>query len=851
MSQKSANGPLSSEREFTHRTARMAWLANLGQDFRQGLRMFAKNPVFTIVTVLTLALGIGANTAMFSTMNAVLLRYIPVEEPERVVHLRTSSLPSYANQTGNTSNSFSGHTFLQLRQQSSESLSDVMGYVPLSNSGEVAVRYGAQPETAQVMMVSGNFFSGLGVAAARGRTLNAEDETKSAPVVVLSQAFWTRRFARNPSVLGETLSIKGVPFTVVGVAAGGFDGVVQNSKTDMWIPLQTRSELGPWGQQVQGAQFDYDSPNWWFLMMIGRLAPETTREQALAQLQPLYYNSVYAQTEPRENETIPQLYFESVRGMQSWTAAASHPMTLLMAMVLLVLVIACGNIIMLLLARNATRRREFGLRLALGAGRSHLFRQLLTESLLLVFAGGILGWFFASWATRLLGAWAETETGLAPDSTVLAFSFVVCIVVALAFGLIPLRAAARVPASQALRASSATSNQERKRFWGGRAMVAFQMALCLCLLVGAGLLVRTLVNLQDVDLGFQASQLLVFGIDPQRDSGTETLAFYRDLLDELRALPGVESVTVMGNRLGSGWSNNTNVFVDGVRATDPQGRSVLRWNVVGPDYFRTLGVPMLRGRDLKDADTLDAPRVLVVNRTFAETYLPGSDPLGHNVGLGGASQAFSIVGVAQDSKYSSVRESPRPMAYISYRQIPGIKKLHVELRTRSDPQALLPQVRSVVNRLDPEIPLMEPMTQEAQFEQSYSNSAVFATLALFFGVLAALLVAVGLYGTLAYRVARRTTEIGVRMALGARRDQVLWMMLRESLMVCLAGALIGLPLAYAAGQLLQSSLFGIQATDPVTFGAAALGVVIVTLLASFVPARRASSVDPLVAMRYE
>ncbi len=850
MPQRRPNSKEVSSREF-RRNSRLAWLANVGQDLRHGVRMFGKSPVFTIVAILTLALGIGANTAMFSAMNAVLLRYIPVADPEQVVHLRTTSLPRYSGQTGNSSSSFSGHTFLKLRELAPPTLSDLMAYVPLSTGGEIAVRYGTQPETAQVMMVSGNFFSGLGVKAARGRTFTSEDEASHAPVVVLSHAFWSSRFAGNPSVLGEVIAVKGIPFTIVGVAAPNFDGVVQGARTDLWIPLQTRPELGPWGQQVDGAEFVYDSPNWWFLMMIARLSAETTREQALAQLQPLFYSTVYSENEPDANEEVPQLFFQSVRGLQSLSAAASHPMTLLMAMVILVLVIACGNIIMLLVARNATRRREFGLRLALGAGSSHLFSQLLTESLLLVFAGGLLGWLFASWATGLLATWAEIETGLAPDATVLAFSISVCVAVALAFGLIPLRAAARVPASQALRASSATANQERQRFWSGRAVVAFQMALCICLLVGAGLLVRTLMNLQAVDLGLNASQLFVFGIDPQRDSDAESHAFYRSLLDELRALSGVESATLMGNRLGSGWSNNTSVHVDGVRATDAQGRSRVRWNIVGPDYFRTLGVPILQGRDLKDSDRLETPRVVVVNRTFVDAYLPGRDPLGHNVGIIDRDRPFAIVGVSQDSKYTSVRETPRPMAYINYSQLTGIKKLHVELRTRRDPQSLLPEVRKMVARLDPELPLMEPVTQQAQFEQTYSSSRMFARLALFFGFLAALLVAVGLYGTLAYRVARRTIEIGVRMALGARRGQVLWMMLRESLTVCLAGGAIGIPLAFAAGRLLESNLFGIDPGDPLTFVAAAIGVVLVTLTASFVPARRASSVDPMVAMRYE
>ena len=834
------------------RRSSLAWMAKLAQDLRHGVRMLGKSPVFTIVAILTLALGIGANTAMFSVMNAVLLRYLPVADPERVVYLRTTGLPNYSSQTGNSSRSFSGHTFERLREQAPQPLSDLMAYVPLSNGGEVAVRYGKQPETAQVIMVSGNFFSGLGVPAARGRTFNLQDEKSRAPVAVLGHAYWTRRFARDPSVLGQTLTIKGIPFTVVGVAASGFDGVTQGSQTDLWIPLQTRVELGPWGQSVQGAEFIYDSPQWWFLMMMGRLAPGVTRQQALAQLDPLFYSTVYSEQAPGPNEEPPRLRFASVRGLESLSEAAAHPATLLMGMVLLVLVIACGNVGMLLVARNATRRREFGLRLALGAGRSHLFSQLLTESLLMVFAGGLLGWFFALWATRLLATWAQLETGLAPDATVLAFTFAVCVLAALFFGLIPLRAASRVPASQALRVSSAASNQDRSRFWGGRAVVALQMALCICLLVGAGLLVRSLVNLQGVDLGFRSSNLFVFGINPQRATDAETFRFYRTLLDELRALPGVESATLMGNRIGSGWTNNTSVHIDGARATDARGRSRLRWNVVGPDYFQTLGVPILQGRDLRESDSPDSPRALVVNRTFVETYLPDRDPLGHGVGLSGSnSQPFAIVGVAEDSKYSGVRETPRPMAYVPYTQLTGIKMLHVELRTSRDPHTLLPEIRALAGRLDPELPLIDPTTQQAQFEQSYSDARLFARLSLFFGLLATLLVAVGLYGTLAYRVARRSIEIGVRMALGAQRKEVLWMILRQSLLVCLAGALAGLPLAFAAGRLLSSSLFGVEPSDPLTFISAVAGVVLVALAASFVPARRASSVDPLVAIRYE
>lgn len=826
-------------------------LNNVKQDVRLGLRMFRKQPLFTLVAVLTLALGIGANTAMFSVMNAALLRYLPVPDPQQVVHLRTTSLPGYSNQTGNTSNSFSGQIFLRMRDQQPSSLDDLMAYVPMALNGEVAVRFGSEPETASGMMVSGNFFSGLGVKAARGRVLNRQDEDSRAAVAVLSHAYWTRRFARSPSVINETIRIKGIPFTIVGVAAPRFNGLTPRAPTDVWIPLQSRPDLGPWGMPVQGASFNYDSPTWWFIMMVGRLSPGTTREAALAQLNPIFHNLVYAENLPQPLENPPKLYFDSSRGVENLAEAAAHPLGLLMAMVFLVLVIACGNIAMLLMARNATRRREFGLRLALGAGRLQIFRQLLTESLLLVLAGGALGWVFANWATGLLSAWSQLPADTAPDRTVLLFTFGVCILAAIIFGLIPLRGAARIPAVQALRASSATSNQESGRFWSGRAIIAAQMALCLAVLVGTGLLVRTLVNLRSVDLGLQTENLFVFGVNPKGTTDPENRLFYRRLIDDLRVLPGVEAVTLMQNRIGSGWSNNSSFQLDGARAVNSEGRSVLRWNVVGPDYFFTLGTPILQGRDLKDSDTFESPRVVVVNRTFVETYCPDGNALGRNVALFGPDRPYSIVGVAEDSKYSGVRESPRPMAYLPHAQTPRLKMMHVELRARRDPAQMVGEIRGVLGRIDPELPMIDPTTQQAQFEQTFSQASQFAQLSIFFGLLATFLVGVGLYGTLAYRVARRTIEIGVRMALGARRGQVLWMMFRESLLVCLAGAVLGIPLAIGGAYLLRSSLFGLQPDDPITFIAAAAAVVAVTLAASCIPARRASSIDPISAIRFE
>lgn len=848
-----------------HDTSRDAWgfswLSHMGQDLRYAARMLRKNAVFTVVAILTLALGIGANTAIFSVMNAVLLRYLPVADPQKVVYVHTTDLPPNSSQTGNTPDSFTQAIFEELRKQDG-GLSELFAYVPLG-TGRIGVRYGEEPEEVTGDMVSGNFFLGLGVRPARGRLFTVEDERTHAPVAVISHGYWTRRFARNPSVVGETLFVKGVPMTIVGVAAADFTGVVQGATTDLWIPFQTRMELSPWGASRPGPGVAasvspfYTLPNWWFLMMMGRLEPGVTREQALARLNPVFQRLAYSEGQkPPEGQQAAKLYFTSARGFETVKELAGNPISMLMAMVGLVLVIACSNVAMLLVARNTTRQREFSLRLAIGAGRTRLFRQLLTESLLLVTSGALLGWGLSFWFTRALTAWSELETDITPDDTVLLFTLGVSLVAAVIFGLVPLRGVMKIPAGQSLKTSAATAHQDRGRAWGGRIVVALQMSLCLALLVGMGLLVRTLRNLENVNLGFRAQNLIVFGVSPQKGMNTNDAAvrFYQQLLERMRVLPGVESATLMQNRIGSGWANNTNARVDGALAKDKDGNSRLRWNMVGPDYFHVLGTPILLGRDLKDSDGPKTPLVAMVNRTFAETYLPGREAIGHILSLsdGPGAARYTIVGVAEDSKYTGVRERPRPMAYLPYTQVGGgIGTLHVELRTNRTAESLLPEVRRAVRALDPELPLLRPMTQQAQFAATFSQERLFARLALFFGLLASLLVAIGLYGTLAYRVARRTMEIGVRMALGAQRGQVVWMTLRESLFVVLAGVVLGLPLAYGGATLLRSTLFGLEPTDPLTFAVAVAGITLVALAASLIPARRAASVDPMIALRYE
>jgi predicted permease len=818
------------------------------QDLRYGLRQLRRNPGFAAVAIITLALGIGANTAVFSVMNAALLRFLPVPNPQQLVYLDRNGRPEAAEEIGYLRYTFNFASFERLRTQHAV-FSDVMAFVPLA-IGKVPVRFGQVPEEVAADMVSGNFFTGLGVRPVRGREFALSDETRHSQVAVLSYNLWTRRFFRDPGVIGQTIYIKSVPFTVIGIAARGFTGVEPSgTATDLWIPFQSNPNVKPWGSLPQDAEGLYNSPKWWFLMMIGRLQPRMSWQRASARLQPVFQRAAYEGVgAPHPKERLPRLYFSATGGLEKLRESYQNPLTVMMTMVAMVLLIACINVAMLLIARNTVREREFAMRLALGARRGHVFRQLLSEGVLLVAAGVVLAWIFALWGTGVLAAWCRLNLSVAPDRTVLAFTIIIAAVVTLALGIAPLRNATRVPFSAALKAGGSAGASVSK-FRSRQVAIALQCALCLALLAGAGLLVRTLRNLETANLGFRASGLLVFGIAVPQSLQSDALHFYQTLTQRLRVLPGVESVTLTNLRIGSGWSNQHGVRVDGV---NPRGRqeAMVRWNEVGPDFCQVLGIRLLLGRDITDADSASAQRVAIVNQTFAERYLPGRIPLGHEIQID-RMRPFTIVGLARDSKYTSVSERPVPMAWVPYLQTGAVGKMTVELRAYLHPLTVLPQVRRAVSDFGPDVPLLQPMTQEAQMQESYSDERLFARLATFFGLLAALLVGTGLYGTLAYRVSRRSSEIGIRMALGAQRSQVLWMILRESLTVGAVGIVIGLPLALAGARLLASMLFELKPTDPWTYGAAVGGVLLLALAAGLIPARRAANVDPMVALRYE
>jgi predicted permease len=821
------------------------------KDYHYAIRQIRNSPGFAITVIATLALGIGANTAVFSVMNAVLLRMLPVHEPKQLFYLTHASMPPSVGNIADWRYTFGINVYRRLKEDQS-TFSDVIAYAPLSEH-KTAVRFADTPEEIDANEVSGNFFSALGVGMAAGQPFTSADEDQHSQAAVISYGYWMRRFNRDPSVIGKPIFVNGVPFTVTGVSAPGFYGVESGgSATDLWVPLQNRPELNAWGVPATSQNTLYSSPNWWSLMLMARLKHGVTRQQALARINPLFDHAAYETVgvEDRKNRQKLELALVSAQGLGTASSDYRDPLRVLMGMVALVLAIACVNIIMLLVARGSLREREFALRLALGAGRGPLFRQLLTESGVLVTVGSLLGWLFAVEATRLLAIWSELEVSLSPDMPVFLFTLAISSLSALLFGVAPLRTAARTEVGLVLKSSGTQTTSTRGRMLTGKVLIALQMAFCVVLLFASGLLLRTLRNYQNVDLGMRAENVLAVEVHPVgAPAYARSLAFYTQLTERLLALPGVKAVTLAELRPGTGWSDNAPLTIDGHLYPWDDGRNMLRSNLVGPDFFATLGIPIHAGRDISQSDTQTAQRVVVVNQTLVDRYLKGIYPIGHTVG--DAKHLATIVGVARDSKYASSDEDPMPMIWGSYRQQKMIQGMDVEIRASGDPMSLLPAVRRVVRGLDPNAPLGKSQLLRTGFEETYLMPALFARLAIFFGALAATLVAVGLYGTLAYRVSRRTTEIGVRMALGAARAEVLWMIVRESLSLIAVGLTVGLPLAWFTSRLMASMLFHLSPHDAVSLVAAGLGMLLVSLAAALIPARRAASIEPMQALRSE
>jgi predicted permease len=825
-------------------------MTDIAQDVRIALRQLRRAPGFTATAILTLALGIGANTAIFSALNAMLLKLLPVRDPQQlytVLLVNGGTQPPNTSGTGYGNTSFSYPVFAALRQKS-DVLAALIAHIPLS-SGKVPVRVGDMPTEKAGEEISGNYFSGLGVPMALGRGLTDAEESEHTPTVVISYRWWREAFADDPRVIGKTLYIKSLPFTIVGVTAPSFYGVSYHGAVDFWIPLETRPELNAWGQPVT-RNSTFGSPQWWAVPMLARLRPGVTPDQAQRILQPTFWHAASEGAGNLDPKKWPaHLGFEPLRGILGAADRYRTPLEIMMALVALVLLIACTNVALLVIARNTVRQHEFAVRMAVGAGVSRVFRQLLTESLLLVGAGALLGWILAAGVTRALAAWASIDSGLAPDWHVLFFTLAVASLSALAFGLAPLRGTMRVAIEQELKSSSQNMSQSRSRMMGGNAAMALQIALCLTLLAASALTVRSLLNYERQDLGMQAQSLLVFDVSPQSVStDAQAVLFYHRLLDRIRAIPGVQGASLVHFRPGSGWLYSGGITLDGATPRDTSGsRAEIYHNDVGPGFFQTMGIPLLQGRGIGDSDTAQSPGVVVVNEEFVRRFLKDG-ALGHRID---DHPGAEIIGVVKDSKYKRVAERDAPTVYYALAQRGMTGQVSVEVRAAASPTALLPEIQRAMHELDPDMPLQKPMTQAAQFEESYLTPRLFSRLAVGFGLLAAFLVATGLYGTLAYRVQRRRGEIGIRMALGASRITVLSMVLRESLWMALAGFAVGVPLCFVVSRLLRAQLYRLDALDPISFLTAIAITLFIVLGAALVPARRAASVNPTEALRAE
>jgi predicted permease len=836
--------------------------------------MLTKSPGFTAVTALTLALGIGANTAIFSLVNDVLLRSLPVKNPGELVLFRNIEGPrgrmsragenngSIDPATGReSSTSFSLLAFERFRDRH-PALSDVFAYAPFN---QINVLIDGQPETNVLgQLVSGSYYTGLGVPAILGRTLTPEDDRPSAePVVVISHRYWQSRFGGDSGVIGKTIQVNKVPATIIGVTPPGFAGAMQiGESADISAPLAHHARFQP-DRGASRAQ-----PWYWWIRVMGRLAPHATAAQARASLEPIFQEAA------REGWRAGQSLDTTPRDMPEPSTLAADPggkgendrrrqyaqsLRILMGLVSLVLLAACANVANLLLARGAARRREIALRLALGASRVRIIRLLLAESLLLAFLGAMLGALFAQWGRGLLVGLRQfggspAVLNLPLDGRVFGFTIAVTVGAALLFGLAPALRATRVNLTAEFQGGARQLGAgARSRF--SQSLMIVQVALSFSLLVSTGLFVRTLRNLQNVDPGFNRRHLALFRIDAVSAGYSQErfAALQARLQTRLESIPGVRAATFSRVALLAGVRSNRRITAPGY--TPPPGASMIfNLNGLAPNFLAAMEIPLVLGRGFTDHDAGAGPKVAIVNQAFARKIFGDENPVGRRLGFSSAPVAgateIEIVGVARDAKYTGLRETAPPTIYVPATQMPeGVANYCV--RTAGDPAAIFPAIRAAVSGLDPTLPVINLRTHEEQIARINSEELLFARLSGFFGFVALTLACVGLYGLMSFLVLHRTGEIGLRMALGALPGQALRMILRESLALVGVGVAIGLPATYGGSRFIQSMLFGLSPADPLTYGSVALILIVVALLAALLPARRAAQVEPMVALRSE
>jgi predicted permease len=860
-------------------------IETLLQDVRYAFRMLAKSPGFTAVVILSLALGIGANTAIFGLIDAVMLKMLPVRQPEQLMLLNwVSKGHSYAIQGYDGSDyedkmgrdvgtSFSYPIYRAIRARNT-AFSNVLGFADADQPLNVNA-YGLSG-LAKGEYVSGNYFSTLGVSAALGRTfVPTDDKAGASPVAVISYAYWTSRFGRDPSVVGRAIAVNNVPFTLVGVSAPEFFGLQAGRPTDAWIPLSTHMQVDPgWTWLPKGETVFSAGTEWWVLMM-GRLKPGVTPEQACASLDVIVRQEVAgieplppAQRRPDTSLQPPTTQLQAANGgLDELRRQFSQPLYVLMGLVGLVLLTACANVANLLLARSEGRHKEIAVRLALGAGRRRLIRQLLTESVLLAAAGGAGAVILAYWASGLLLKFMSSggdpiQLVVSPDLHVLGFTALVSLLTGIFFGLAPALRGTRLDLTPALkegagRVTGGASRGGRRRFGLGKALVIAQAAMSVLLLVGAGLFVRTLRNLETEDVGFDRTNILLFTVDASRSvyHGQRIATLYEEMQRRIEAIPGVRSSTLSRHALINDGRGGSDFYVQGY-VPKPGERAEISnvyTHYVGPRFVETFRIPVLFGRTIGDSDIEGAPKIALVNNAFARRYLGDGNPVGRRFGFEAAKDAeIAIVGVVGDARYGEMRDDPPPTVYFPYAQhLDILEFMTFEVRTAGDPRNLIPAVRQVVQNLDANVPLRDVITQTQQIDQATFQERLFARLSSLFALLALVLACVGLYGMMSYAVARRTNEIGIRMALGAERTKILWMVLQEAITLAGLGIVMGVPAVLAVSRLVATMLYGLKPTDPWTIFSAAAVLAAVAMLAGYLPAQQASRVDPMVALRYE
>jgi putative ABC transport system permease protein len=839
-------------------------MQTLWQDLRYGARMLLKAPGFTLIAVMTLALGIGANTAIFSLTDQILIRRLPVERPEELVVLRSPGPQGgYVWSDGDSAASFSYPMYKDLRDRGADVFSGLLARfaIPLSVAGAGQT---GQAERADGELVSGNYFEVLGVRPALGRVFSQEDDRAPGAhqVVVLSHAYWTRRFGADPAILNKTLTVNGTLMTVIGVSREGFRGVQVGQTPDVFIPMMMKAQMIPNSRGLDNRR-DY------WLAIFGRLKPGKSRAQTEEAIRPVYRSILEEELPLRSGGSAEArqrfldkriLLGDGSNGRQILQLQAKQPFLILTGMAGLALLIACANVANLLLARGAARRREIAVRMALGAGRWRLMRQFLVESLMLSLIGGAVGLIVAAWTIQGLVASIPPSVGALGlsaelDPRLLGFTLALSVITGLVFGVAPAARATKLNLESTLREQGASVSGGLSSVRFRKALVVSQIVLTTVLLVGAGLFARSLNNLNRLDLGLRADHLIAFSVAPELNGYTpqRTIALFDDLRQGLAALPGVRSVSAAEFPILTDSTRGSNVTIEGYQAQQNEDMNI-NTNSIGPDYFATMGIPLVGGREFTVADVADGPKVAIINETMARRFFVNRNPIGGHFAFGvgdGIRLDIEIVGVVKDSKHATVREEKWPFAYLPYAQETGLGKITFYARTDQEVDSIAPSLRREVARRDNNLPIFDLKTFQRQADESLFADRFVTFLSVCFGLLAAALAAIGLYGVMAYTVTRRIREIGIRIALGATQGRVAWLILREVALLALIGLLAGVPLAFALGRAAESLLFNVRAGDPLIFTAASLLLGCVALLGGYLPARRAAKVDPMTALRRE